>query len=66
MFPDYLFFDLDSAGEHWKRINSTFGVRRLFTRGEKRQHLPSAFVEKLRTGVDEIGICRVHDGNLED
>lgn len=57
IFPGYLFVGLDPAGEHWKRINGTFGVRRLLTQGEKPQLLPEEFVAGLREGMDENGIC---------
>lgn len=65
MFPGYLFVRLDPAGEHWKRINGTFGVRRLLTQGEKPQLLPEPFVSELRASMGEDGVCRLAGPDLD-
>lgn len=65
VFPGYLFVELDPEVDHWKRINGTFGVRRLLTQGEKPQLLPAAFVEGLRGSVGEDGVCRLPEGELD-
>ncbi len=63
--PRYLFVDLDPSGEHWTRINSTSGVRRLLTQGERLQLLPAGFVAELRLATSEDGLCRFPGDKVE-
>ena len=65
VFPGYLFVELDPAVDQWKRINGTFGVRRLLTQGERPQLLPAAFIDGLRSSVGEDGTCRLGRDELE-
>lgn len=53
MFPGYLFVRLDVTRQAWSAINSTYGVRKLISRGDAPARLPDGFVEALRADVEE-------------
>ena len=58
-FPGYLFVELDTARQCWRPINSTFGVARLVTAGERPAPAPVGIIETLRAFFDD---AEIYDG----
>jgi transcription elongation factor/antiterminator RfaH len=55
-FPRYLFVTIDITHQHWRCINSSFGVARLIMRGDEPHPVPHGIVEGLIGMCDEDGI----------
>ncbi|MEQ8440645.1 MAG: transcription/translation regulatory transformer protein RfaH [Roseitalea porphyridii] len=59
MFPGYLFVQVDLERTPWRAINSTFGVRRIVSFGERPAPLPEGAIEEIRAREDADGIIRL-------
>ncbi|MBO0662450.1 transcriptional activator RfaH [Jiella sp. MQZ9-1] len=56
LFPSYIFVSFDPAATAWRRINGTFGVKRLVTLGDAPQPVDPAFMTMLRHACDDQGV----------
>lgn len=61
MFPRYLFVRLDLDASPWRAVNSTFGVSRLVSFGERPAPLPDAVIDGLRGREGADGIISLAD-----
>lgn len=48
LFPGYIFVAFNMEHGHWHAINSTYGVTRLVSFGDKPREVPSELVDQLR------------------
>ncbi len=55
-FPCYLFVSFDPTRDHWRVINSTFGVRHLVMSGSTPEAVPQGLVEQMIARTDGAGI----------
>ncbi len=55
MFPGYIFVALDAAQGHWRAVNSTYGITRLVSFGNRPAPVPDALVAELQARCDESG-----------
>jgi transcriptional antiterminator RfaH len=55
LFPGYLFLAFDPARAPWRKINSTAGVARLLSLGNKPQGVPEGLVADLQARLDAEG-----------
>ena len=62
IFPRYLFVVLDLGRDRWRSVNSTFGVARLVTAGDRPQPAPHGVVEALIAVADARGVLRFDEG----
>ena len=58
LFPGYMFVCADSKRRPWSAINSTRGVSKLVTLGEKPTPLPHQLIPKLISQCDAKGILQ--------
>lgn len=59
LFHRYLFVRLDLDAGPWRCVNSTFGVSRLVSFGERPAPVPDAVMDALRSREDEDGLIRL-------
>lgn len=55
LFPGYVFVGVYPGGQHWRAINSTYGVSRLVAFSEHPARVPSGFVADLMRRCDAEG-----------
>ncbi|MDP1633678.1 MAG: transcription termination/antitermination NusG family protein [Gallionellaceae bacterium] len=55
LFPGYIFVGVHPRGQHWRAINSTYGVSRIVAFSEHPARVPSAFVADLMRRCDAEG-----------
>lgn len=55
LFPGYIFVAFDSAGGHWRAINSTNGITRLVSFGKEPASVPLDIVSQLMACCDTSG-----------
>ena len=55
LFPGYLFVAFDPARAPWRKINSTAGVARLLSLGNRPQVVPQGLVADLQARLDPEG-----------
>ena len=60
LFPGYVFAGFDPRVAAWRRINGTFGVKRLITFGETPEPVPARLMADLRQACDEEGVFSFH------
>lgn len=63
LFPRYLFVHLDVDGDHWHKVNRTFGVSSLVMTGDEPTPVPEGVVECLMDTADPRGV--VSERSLE-
>ncbi len=59
LFPSYLFIKMDPEWTQWRCINSTVGIRRLVSQGERPAPVPRGVVEQIIAREDEAGLVRM-------
>jgi transcriptional antiterminator RfaH len=59
LFPRYMFVAIDVATQRWRSIQSTFGVSRLVTHGDKPAVLPDGVVLALKAREDCRGFVKL-------
>ena len=55
LFPGYIFVALDTARGLWRSVNSTYGITRLVSFGQKPASVPHELVSQLMLRCDERG-----------
>lgn len=58
LFPGYMFVELDTAQNAWRKVNSTLGVARIVNLGTLPAPVPSAIIHQLMTRCDDDGVLR--------
>ncbi len=61
LFPRYIFIQLDLENAPWRAVNSTFGVSRLVSFGERPAHLDPAVIDEIRGRERDDGIVPISD-----
>ena len=56
LFPGYMFVSVNSGLSPWRKINSTIGVSRLISFGNKPKSLPQHLISGLMLRCDEAGV----------
>ena len=56
LFPGYIFVQVDLSKEDWQRINSTSGVSRIVSFGDRPAAVPEEIVAGLLERADEDGL----------
>ncbi len=59
LFPGYIFVALDPNAGLWRRVNSTYGVARLVSFGDRPLPVPSDLITDLRSRCDKAGLLQV-------
>ena len=59
LFPTYLFIEMDPEMTQWRCINSTVGIRRLVSQGERPAPVPCGVVEDIIAHEDDTGLVRM-------
>lgn len=62
LFPGYMFVELDTAQNAWRKVNSTLGVARIVSLGGTPTPVPSAIVNEFISRCDGEGILRPTQG----
>jgi transcriptional antiterminator RfaH len=62
LFPRYLFVGADLSAQRWRPIQSTFGVTRLVTNGERPVLVPEGVVRSLVLREDDKGFIKMERG----
>ena len=62
LFPGYLFVRLSPRLQHWRSINSTFGVRHLLCTHDQPAPISDSFVEALQQTMGEDGLVAMPKG----
>ncbi len=62
LFPRYLFIGTDLSAQRWRPIQSTFGVTRLVTNGERPVLVPEGVVRSLVLREDDKGFIKMERG----
>ena len=58
LFPGYMFVELDTAQNAWRKVNSTLGVARIVSLGGTPTPVPSAIINEFISRCDDEGILR--------
>ena len=58
LFPGYMFVELDTAQNAWRKVNSTLGVARIVSLGGTPTPVPSAIINEFISRCDDDGILR--------
>lgn len=58
LFPGYMFVELDTAQNAWRKVNSTLGVARIVSLGGTLTPVPSAIINEFISQCDDEGILR--------
>jgi len=61
LFPRYIFIQLDLENAPWRAVNSTYGISRLVSFGERPAHLDDAVIAEIRKREAEDGIVPLTD-----
>lgn len=61
LFPRYIFIQLDLENAPWRAVNSTYGISRLVSFGERPAHLDDAVISEIRKREAEDGIVPLTD-----
>ncbi|NDW04377.1 transcriptional activator RfaH [Jiella sp. 40Bstr34] len=56
LFPGYVFAGFDPRAAGWRRVNGTYGVKKLVSFGETPEPVPPTFMAALRHSCDEMSI----------
>lgn len=56
LFPGYVFAGFDPRTAAWRRVNGTYGVKKLVSFGETPEPVPPAFMATLRQSCDEASV----------
>ena len=59
LFPRYVFIGTDLATQRWRPIQSTFGVTRLVTNGDRPVPVPEEIIRSIVLREDEKGFVRM-------
>lgn len=62
LFPRYMFVAIDLATQRWRSIQSTFGVSRLVSNGDRPAGVPDGVVSSLRRREDGNGFVKLEHG----
>ena len=62
LFPGYMFVELDTAQNAWRKVNSTLGVARIVSLGGTPTHVPNEIVNGFISRCDGEGILRPTQG----
>ena len=62
LFPGYMFVELDTAQNAWRKVNSTLGVARIVSLGGTPTPVPSAIVNEFISRCDDGGVLRPIQG----
>ena len=62
LFPGYMFVELDTAQNAWRKVNSTLGVARIVSLGGTPTPVPSAIVNEFISRCDDDGVLRPTHG----
>ena len=58
LFPGYMFVELDTVQNAWRKVNSTLGVARIVSLGGTPTPVPSAIINEFISRCDDEGILR--------
>lgn len=61
LFPRYIFVQLDLENAPWRAVNSTYGVSKLVSFGERPAHVDDAVIAEIRKRESEDGIVPLTD-----
>lgn len=61
LFPRYIFIQLDLENAPWRAVNSTYGISRLVSFGERPAHIDDAVIDEIRQREHEDGIVPLTD-----
>lgn len=61
LFPRYVFVRLDLENAPWRAVNSTYGVSRLVSFGDRPAHIDDAVIAEIRDREREDGIVPLAD-----
>lgn len=61
LFPRYIFVQLDLDNAPWRAVNSTYGVSRLISFGDRPAHVDDAVIDEIRQREREDGIVPLAD-----
>lgn len=56
LFPGYLFADIAGESGEWRAINSTYGVSRIVTTGNKPTPVPPSLIDAIKGRCDQNNI----------
>ena len=62
LFPGYMFVELDTAQNAWRKVNSTLGVARIVSLGGTPTPVPSAIINEFISRCHDDGILRPTQG----
>ena len=62
LFPGYMFVELDTAQNAWRKVNSTLGAARIVSLGGTPTLVPSAIINKFISRCHDDGILRPTQG----
>ena len=58
MFPSYIFIYFDHKNDDWHQINSTKGISKLVSFGDKFAEVPKKFIHFLMDNADDAGAVK--------
>jgi len=61
LFPRYIFIQLDLENAPWRAVNSTYGISRLVSFGDRPAHVDDAVIDEIRKREREDGIVPLAD-----
>jgi transcriptional antiterminator RfaH len=61
LFPRYMFVSVDMHTQRWRSIQSTVGVVRLISRGDRPVPVPADIIENLKCREDACGLITLNE-----
>ncbi len=65
LFPSYIFVQIDIEISRWRSINSTIGVSRIVSFGQKPAQVGDHFITALKAAEKENGLFETYDDVLQ-